>query len=155
MKRIQLYFLIIGVGFLFFPNGLVLAQDQKTSSDPVEVVIQGKQYKSIRAYKRNQIKETLERALSSYNLREFSEDELSEIINDVRKQQTKDRPTEKGLKSNSQQVKDSSRIQRTVESEETDPSISQMQELIENYQKQHKNAGQLLIDPGKVKDIII
>ena len=148
MRKIRRYLLILWIGSCVLLSGLSTAEDQEVPSDPVEIIIQGKQYKSIRAYKRARIKDTLKRTLSSHNLMEFSEDELYEIMKEVRTQQT-------GKASLKKPDKGSLEDQRTVEQEAQDLSVSQMQEMLEAYRREHKEAGHLFLDPDKVKSIII
>ena len=88
----KLYFLLIGFGFYFFFIGLSVTHAQQIPSNAVEIIIDGKQYGSIHEYRREQIKNVLIRALAADDLQVFTEEELFDIIKDVRKQQTTDVP---------------------------------------------------------------
>jgi len=143
------------MGLCVVLGGPFMAQAQEVSSGGVEVVIQGKQYESVRAYKREQIKEVLLRALSSKNLKEFSEDELCGIIKEARKQQTAGSSSKETLESPSQRPDKSLQGQQAVEEDATGFSPRQMQEMLEGYLKEHKDAKPLFVDPDKVKSIII
>lgn len=133
-----------------------MAEDQRPSSESIELIIQGKRYKSIRDYKREQIKDMLNRSLSSFNLSEFSEDELYEIMREVRKQQTGKSPLIKDVEL-SDLLSDQEVLQdkQIVTQDAQDTNASQMQDMLDQYRSKHKGTGHLYIDPGKVKSIII
>ena len=155
MRIVRRYFWSLGLvlGVLF--SSLSSAQDPSTPSDSIEVIIQGRQYKSIRDYKREQIKNTLKRTLSSHNLMEFSEDELYEIMKEVRKQQAAGGFSAKNLRPVGRSIWSASKNLRAVEEDALDLDASQMQEMLKKYRKEHKGVGNLFLDPDKVKSIII
>ena len=86
---------------------------------------------------------------------EFSEDELYEIMKEVRKQQTASGSSRKDLKSAGPSdrglLEDCSAAEDNVQALEA----SQMQEMLQEYRKKHKGAGHLFLDPNKVKSVII
>ena len=94
----KLYFLLIGFGLHIFFIGLSLTHAQQIPSNAVEIIMDGKQYGSIHEYRREQIKNVLINALAADDLQAFTEEELFDIIKDVRKQQTADVPTEEADK---------------------------------------------------------
>ena len=155
MKKIQRCLLILWIGSGVLLSGLSIADDQELSSDPMEIIAQGKQYKSIRAYKQEQIKSALERTLSSYDLMKFSEDELYGIMKEVRKQQAGSSSLMEDLESVGQSDSGLLEDQRTVEGNSKDPGVSQMQEMLRQYRREHKSSGRVFLDPDKVKSIII
>jgi len=142
VKRVWRYFFVVWIIFFVFAAAF-MAQAQEDPSDTVEIVIHGKKYDSIKDYRREQIKNVLLKALSSHDLREFSEDELYDIIKEVRQQQGNDASSTDSQKS------------QTGQEDAHDLSASQMQEMLKEYLDEHKDAGPLFIDPEKVKDIII
>jgi hypothetical protein len=75
--------LILGIVLSMFPAGLLLAEEQSSSAKAIEILVQGKKYKSIREYKREQIKAAFEGILSSRDFEEFGEDELTAIIKEI------------------------------------------------------------------------
>jgi hypothetical protein len=120
------------------------------------VVVQGKQYKSIHAYKREQIKETLKRALSSYDLLEFDEDELEEIVREIRKHQAVELPLEEEGDTVGSAGPSSLRTRPKVMEEDDSGTIAdQMREMLDEYRGDHKGAADLQVDPRKVKSVII
>ncbi|MCK5259803.1 MAG: hypothetical protein KAJ70_01955 [Candidatus Omnitrophica bacterium] len=155
MRKIRRYLLILWIGSSVLLSGISTAEDRNVPAKPIEVIVQGRQYKSIRAYKREQIKNTLKRTLSSHNLMEFSEDELLEIMREVRKQQTARGSFVKDLKSADQPDRGSLEDQRSVEQDALDLGTSQMREMLKEYRKEHKGAGPLFLDPDKIKSVII
>ena len=156
MKKRRYLLLILVGGFCVFLHLPARADFSKGSKDAVEVIIQGKQYKSIHAYKREQIKKTLKQALSSYDLTEFEENELEEIMREIRRQQPSRAPSGKESKtagrSSAQRLLDH---QITIEEDEQDRTAAQMQEMLDQYSREHKGAADVELDPDKVKSIII
>jgi len=150
----KFYFLIIGISFQFFFIGSTLAHAQQVPSDAVEIIVDGKRYESIRAYRRDQIKDILTNALAVDNLQMFTEGELCELIKEVRSQQTADMSfTESGkpanLKSNIHQQ------EMDIEGNTLDLSSSQLQEMLDGYFRGHAEADPILPNSDKVKNIII
>lgn len=143
------------MGFCFTVSGALAGEGQVIVSDSVEVIIQGKQYKSIGAYKRQQIKDALRKSLSSFNLKEFSEDELYEIIKDVRKQQTTNSSSTKSLGTDEHNDEGIGDIPQTIGQDREDQKSSQMQEMLNQYHQEHEEVKPLFIDPEKVKSVII
>lgn len=83
MPRIVLVFLI---AFIVLPTGYVFAQAAKTSRDPIEVFADGKRYPSLHAYKLQRLKDNLRGVLSPGQLREFSAEEISAVILEIKTQ---------------------------------------------------------------------
>lgn len=154
MRRPRHYFL---AALFIFVNGLSMARagDERASGDAVEVVVQGRQYPSMRAYKREQIKAALQRVFSSQDLGAFSEDELCEIIKDVRQQQTAGGSSKEPSGTAARSPDETPQGQEAAEGSGRGLSDSQMREMLKDYLREHTDAGTLLIDPGKVKDMII
>lgn len=150
MKQVRYGFLILGAGLWFFLSNGVRAEEP---SEGIEILMNGKQYKTIREYKLEQIKTALHRALAAYNLREFSEDELVQALKDVRKQQLntpaqESQPTQQNLERPSLN-------NQAAEEDASGMSALQMQEMLKDYLTEHDTATPLIVDPGKVKSIII
>ena len=74
------------IAFIIFPIGYAFARSSDTSQGPVEVVVAGKRYPSLHAYKLQQLKDHLRGVLSSGQLREFSAEEISAIIREIQNQ---------------------------------------------------------------------
>jgi len=156
VKEVKYCFLFILAGLCVLSNNLSEAQDQKDSSGLVEVVIQGKKYQSIRAYKQEQIKNILMRVLSSYDLKEFSEDELCTMIKEIRDgQQTSDADPKNDLELTDQGSNGAVRNKRINEENNRDPSVAQMQEMLKSYLDEHESVDPSFVDPDKVKSIIL
>jgi len=141
--RKQISIFLICIYFGGYGACIVCAQ---APSDKVEIIINGKQFDSILEYKREQIKIILDRALSSVNLHEFSDEELSEIITEVRKEQTAETLPDKSSEPEGHQVDNGDAVVL---------SADQMQEMLRLYLKEHKEATPLDFDPDKVKNILI
>jgi len=99
--RKQLTILSVCINFLLSTTPLLYAENP---SKAVEIIIEGKQFGSIIEYKREQIKNILTRALSSLDLHDFSEEELFEILVEVRTQQTAKKPPDKPIVTENQQI---------------------------------------------------
>lgn len=143
-------------GFGIFLSIPVWAGSSGNGKNTIEVVAQGKQYKSIHAYKREQIKKTLKRALSSYDLTEFEEDELQEIMREIRGHQgdhSSSGEDSEGVASST--VSELSGYQENKKEDRGNSVTSQMREMLEEYGREHKSALDLKLDPKKVKSIII
>jgi len=94
---VKLYFLLFGLG-LFAIVGPVYCHAYQPPNDSVEIIVKGKQYKSIKEYQREKVKRALAYTFEEFDLRAFSEAEIFEIIREVLKGQTMmlpiDRPNE-------------------------------------------------------------
>ena len=128
LRIISLFF----VAFTILPSGYVLAGSAKTSQDPVEIVAGGKSYPSLHAYKLQRLKDDLRGVLSPAQLREFSAEEISAVIREIKTQP----PVMARLPA-------------------ADARITQIEETLKNYNAQHRDEPPLRVDPVKVKTIII
>jgi hypothetical protein len=155
VRNISIYLLVLGVGICLSADRLLATEDQEDFADAVEVVIQGRKYKSIREYKRQQIKSTLKKSLSSFNLKEFSEDELLEIMTEVRKEQPSTRSSGNRAKLSESSDEQSLKNHWEAAREAEDRKTSQMVEMLKQYQRDHEDARPISIDPDKVRSIII
>lgn len=146
MKKISYTFVILGAIVSVFASRMSAAQDQQDVSGNVQIDIQGKRYESMHAYRREQIKEILLNTLSSRDLKEFSEDELWDILKEVSKQKVANKLSPEDSKLTSQP---------TTGEDARDLGAPQMQEMFESYMKEHKEIEPLVVDPDKVKNVII
>jgi len=125
--------------------------------DPVEFIVRGKQYESLKGYKHDQLREALIRILASKNLLEFTEDELYQIIKETRQRQKNGEIPDKSLDLFDKELNDLfqqlNHEKKVVESE--DYSSEQMQEMLDGYLRGHENIDEILIDPKKMKSIMI
>lgn len=145
----------MGISFQFFFIGSALTHAQQVPSDAVEIIVDGKRYESIRAYRRHRIKDILTSALAADNFQMFTGKELCEVIKEIRGQQTADVSfTEPGkpanLQPNTQQ-----QDQRGTEENALDLGSSQLQEMLDGYFRERAEADPLLLNSDKVKSIII
>jgi len=154
-KKVKLYFLIIGFGFYIFFIGLSLTHAQQNPSNAVEIIIGGKQYGSIHEYRREQIKNVLINVLEKNDLQAFTEEELFDIIKDVRKQQTADVPTAEANKVTNSPPNSFQLDQQSNEEDVLDANSFQMEETLKDYLNEHKDVNPVIIDPDKVKTIMI
>ena len=144
----RLYFLILWIGLYVFMNEMTLAQAQQGPSHEVEIVVEGKRYESVPAYKREQIKKALIRSLSSMSLHSFSEEELCDIIKGVRNLQIAGTSTNEAIDPKKQKFGELQENQQKTEGDVHDLGASQMQEMLNDYFKKHKD------EDGDVPDAI-
>jgi len=148
-------FLIVGISFQIFFIGIALTHAQQVSSDTVEIIADGERYGSIRAYRRQQIKDILTNALSVDNLQMFTEEELCEMIKEVRSQQNTDTPSKKPGNSTDIKPDIQQQDQEIIEENALDLSSSELQEMLDGYFKAHVETDQSLLNSSKIKSIII
>ena len=135
--------------------GLSLTHAQQNPSKAVEIFIDGNQYGSIHEYRLEQIKNVLIHALAADDLQAFTEEELFDIIKDVRKQQTASVPTAETDKSPNFPPDSFQQNQQSKEKVVFDPNSSQLKEMLKDYLNEHKDVNPVIIDPEKVKSIMI
>lgn len=136
MPRIILVFLI---AFIVLPAGYVFAQAAKTSRGPIEVFADGKRYPSLRAYKLQRLKDNLRGVLSPGQLREFSAEEISAVILEIKTQPpVMAQPPAQDV---------------TVPA--ADARVTQIEEALKDYHALRGDNPPLTGDPSKVKTIII
>ena len=136
MFRIILLFFLV---YIALPLVYASAQSSDASQDSIEVVVGGKRYPSLHAYKLQRLKDDLRGALSPAQLREFSTEEIYAVI-----QQLKDQPPV---------MTQPPSQERTVPAE--DPQVGQMEEMLKGYRAEHPDDPSLEMDPQKIKTIII
>jgi len=152
---VKLYFLLTGFGFTIFLSGLSLTYAQQIPSNAVEVIVGGKQYGSIHEYRLEQIKNVLINALAAEDLQVITEEELVNIIKDIRKQQAADVPTADTEKVPDSPLDSFRQNQQSNNEDALDPNTSQMEEMLKDYLNKHQDVDPVIIDPDKVKSIII
>ncbi len=137
MPRILLVFF---VAFISVPAGYVFAQASETSRDPVEIFADGKRYPSLHAYKLQRLKDDLRGVLSPAELREFSAQEISVIIREIKTQPP---------------VMAQIPVQE-VKAPATDARIGEMEEMLKDYSAaQNRGDPSLAVDPARVKTVIV
>ena len=151
----RLYFLISWIGLYVLTHGVTLAQAQEAPAHAVEIIADGKRYESVHTYKHEQIKNILTQALSSINLHNFSEEELCDMIKEVRSLQTENAPTDAVHEPKKKQSSALLMERQSIEEEAQDLNTSQMQEMLGDYFKEHKDVTPFLVDPDKTKNIFI
>jgi len=151
----KFYFLLMWTGLYVFFIGLSSIYAQQISSDAVEIVIDGKRYGSIQDYRRHQIKDALSNMLSVSDLGIFTEEELCGIIKEIRKQKISDVSSAGPKRPENLQSDAQLQDQRSVAEDALDLSPSQMQDMLDRYFKEHKELDPILLDPDKVKNIMI
>jgi len=154
-KQVMRYFLVLGIGFYMCLGGLSVTFAQQVPLNNVEIIVDEKRYESIHDYRRQQIKDALVNVLAAEKLQLFTEEELYEIIREVRNQQETERTLQKSdgfknLLSDAQQ-----QDQQASEENPLELSPSEMQEMLDSYYEDYEQAAPLLLDPNKVKSIII
>jgi len=152
---VRCYFLICFFWFCFFASHTAIAQAQQVPSGKIEIIADGKRYESVLAYKREQIRKILIRALSSMNLHEFSEEELCDIIKEVRIMQGVNIPLKDVKVPEKQQSDELLRNQQKIQIDAQDFSAFQMQKMLRNHYKENPDSSPLLLDSDKVKNFII
>lgn len=128
------------VAFIILPAGYVFAQAAETSRDPVEIFANGKRYPSVHAYKLQRLKDDLRGVLSPAELREFSAQEISAVIREIKTQPPVMAQTP------AQEVK----------APATDAQIGEMEEMLKDYNAaQNRDNPSLAVDPAKVKTVVV
>jgi len=128
---------------------------QEVPSDTVEIIVGGERYESILAYQREQIKNILLNALAAYDLQMFTEEELCGVIRKVRNQKIADTSSIEPNELRHSQSDTQKQDQRNSEKDTLDPGLSQMKEMLKDYLREHGDTDPVLLDPDKVKNVII
>ena len=148
-------FLLIWAGTTVFLIGTSSLYAQQISPDAIEVVVDGKRYRSIQDYRRDRIKDVLSDTLSTSDLEMFTSEELCGIIKEIREQKFPDVPSVIPKKLENLQFDARQQSRHNVKEDVLDLSPSQMQDMLDRYFKEHKELDPILFDPEKVKNIII
>jgi len=122
-----------------FSGGYAFAQSPDTPQKSVEVMAGGKSYPSVHAYKLQKLKDDLRGVLSPGQLREFSEEELSAVIREIKTQPP---------------VMAQPPVQ-DVTVPVAPARITQIEEALKDYNARHQDDPALTIDPAKGKTIIL
>ena len=127
----------------------------ETSNEDVEILIEGKRYRSPHDYKREKLKDTLLRSLTPNVRHDFSDDEIVDIITEVLKSQHDGEHIPEPSNTAIQPVDGPSEV--TPSDVKNDPAVdnSEMQKMLKQYQHEHAEADAVIIDPDKVKNIFI
>ena len=135
------YLILVGAFVTFYPS-LVFAED-------VEVLVNGKTYPSMREYKKAQLKAHLSELLSYSSLKDFSDEELLEIIRGVR--------LIKSSHPNSLDKSSNNTATQAISKDEPDAQDdqNQMKEMLSDYMREHKGVKPVPLDQQKIKSIII
>jgi len=153
---VKLNFLLTGAGFTIFFIGLSLTHAQQVpSNNDVEIFVGGKYHGSIHEYRLEQIKDVLMNALAAKDLQAFTEDELFDIIKDIREQQAADVPTVDAGKESNFPPDSFRQNQKSNKEDAIDPNSSQMEEMLKDYLNEHQDVDPVIIDPDKVRSIMI
>jgi len=135
LRIILVFFVASGV----FPVGYVFARDAETSRAPVEIFAAGKRYPSLHAYKLQRLKDHLRGVLSPGQLREFSAEEISAVVQELRTEP----PVMAQLPAPELAVSPAEARRKLVE------------EALENYNARYGDGPPVTVDPVKGKTIII
>jgi len=152
---VKLSFLHTVFGFLIYFIGLSLTHAQQIPSNAIEIIIDGKQYGSVHEYRRERIKIILIKALAADDLQAFTEEELFDIMKEVREQQTADMLTAETDKAANSLPDLLQQNQQSNEEDILDLNYSQMEEMLKDYLNKHQDADPVIIDSNKVKSIMI
>ena len=147
--------LLIWAGAIVFFIGSSSLYAQQISPDAIEVVVDGKRYRSIQDYRRDRIKDVLSDTLSESDLGMFTSEELCGIIKEIREQKISDVSSTIPKKLENLQSDARQQSRHNVKEDVLDLSPSQMQDMLDRYYKEHKELDPILLDPEKVKNIII
>ncbi len=147
--------LLIWAGTTVFFIGPSSLYAQQISPDAIEVVVDGKRYRSIQDYRRDRIKDILSDTLSTSDLGMFTSEELCGIIKEIREQKISDVSFTIPKKLENLQSDARQQSRHNVKEDVLDLSPSQMQDMLDRYFKEHKELDPILFDPEKVKNIII
>ena len=148
-------FLLIWAGTIVFLIGTSSLYAQQIPPDVIEIVVDGKRYRSIQDYRRDRIKDVLSDTLSESDLEMFTSEELCGIIKEIREQKISDVSSTIPKKLENLQSDARQQSRHNVKEDVLDLSPSQMQDMLDRYYKEHKELDPILLDPEKVKNIII
>jgi len=142
VRNLPSRFIIAAIVFLAFLMGRCWAGDEKSSSGGVEIFVQGRKYKSIREYKREQIKAAFTDVLSTKDLREFTEDELTAIIKEICHEsgQAGSGKSETGFS-----------VQEGAETGAIGENASRTQKELKDYLKEYEVFDPSLVDPQNIE----
>jgi hypothetical protein len=155
IRKSKILVFLLGAGFQLFLIGPSFIHAQKVPSDAVKIVIDGKQYASILEYRRQKIKSVLTRALSADDLQMFTEEDLCGIVKEIRKQQAANSTNPKPDEPENPRPDIPKDDQQGLGKSALDPGHSQKQEMSDNYQNEREGAEPVVLDPDKVRNIII
>jgi len=151
----KFHFLIMGISFQILFIGSTFTHAQQVPSNSIEIIVDGKRYESIRAYRRHQVKDILANTLAVDKLQMFSEKELCEMIKEVRSQQTANTSSPAPVKPANLQPKTQQQDQGGIEGSTLDLSSTELQEMLDGYFKEYKETDPSLNKSDKEKIIII
>jgi hypothetical protein len=148
---------LVGLGFLL--SDRVWAEETRpvggSVSPGIEILIDGKKYNTIHEYKLQKIKIVLQKALAAYNLQGFSEDELIQVVKEVRAQQLENYSFQKMSEPARKNLENPSLDDQTVAEDVSDVTVLEMREMLQDYLKEHDASKPLTVDFNKLKTIII
>ena len=132
-----------------------LLGSEEAPDGEVEILIEGKRYQSTRDYKREKFKEALSQQLSENILRDFSDDEILDIIADIRASHQTEKSIPPLPQASPQDLITPSTTLPVDTAESPGSDGSEMQNMLKKYQLDHAEAETVTIDPDKVKNIFI
>lgn len=124
-------------------------------NEEVEVLIEGKRYRSSRDYKREKFKDALAHQLSESILRDFSDDEILEIIAEIRKSHQDGKSLPPLSQAETQDPANPSLTLPPDIADDPDPDGSEMQKMLNKYKQEHAGADAVILNPEKVRNIFI
>ncbi len=148
-------FLLLWAGLTVFFIGSSSLYAQQIPPNAIEIVVDGKRYRSIQDYRRDRIKDVLSDTLSASDLGMFTSEELCGIIKEIREQKISDVSSTTPKKLENLQSNAKQQSQHSVKEDVLDLSPSQMQDMLDRYFREHKELDPILLDPEKVKNIMI
>lgn len=132
------------------------------SSHPVEIIADGKRYPSLHAYKLKRLQEELRQVLSVGRIREFSQEELCAVMQELKQADVEENPpdTEKEetpppLTDPTGDFKEGPAEGASGVPDDSDPDTAEMEEMLYDYLNGHKDVSPVVFDPRKVKTILI
>ncbi len=142
--------------FMMSSAGNGLTSHAGDSSHPVKIIVDGKRYPSLHAYKLKRLKEELKQVLSAGQIREFSEEELCAIIKELKEPDADgNSPDTQKEETRSPSPDATGDIKEPSRGPDKDPDTVQMKEMLHDYLNRHKDVSPVVFDPQKVKTIII
>jgi len=150
---VKLYFLFLGFGLSIF-FGSSYGHANHPPDDSVDIIVGGKQYKSIKEYQREKVKRALVYTFEGIDLRAFSEAEIFQIMREVLKGQVIKPPIEQTNEFIAN-LPENEPDRKNVKKDVLDLNPAEMQEMLDSYLKEHKEISPIFLDPSKVKSIII
>lgn len=149
------YFILLSIllsGYVFTVDRLGA---EEVPNEGVEILIEGKRYRSSHDYQRGKLKDALSNYLSESILHDFNDDEILDVITEIRQSHQAGKSVSHPPEAATHDVADPSLTLPPDVTANPEPDGSEMQKMLKQYRQEHAEADTVTINPEKVKDIFI